>query len=182
MGWSACAWRRSLHVSTAARTAALRRRDTVSAAKADLDKSMRSRTNKRISWISTNRPTCSSKSATPAGAAIVCRECDVPGRVRPSCLSCREHLADDAAAVARGRRDRPDPPLTSICRRGTCRIDTNFYPLGSCTMKYNPKRHERLAALPGLADLHPLQTDDAMPGHARKSSGRCRTSSPRSPA
>src|SRR5262245_12387776 len=34
-------------------------------------------------------------------------------------------------------------------------IDTNFYPLGSCTMKYNPKRHERLAALPGLADLHP---------------------------
>ena len=28
-------------------------------------------------------------------------------------------------------------------------IDTNFYPLGSCTMKYNPKRHERLAALPG---------------------------------
>src|SRR4051812_32570004 len=34
-------------------------------------------------------------------------------------------------------------------------IDTNFYPLGSCTMKYNPKRHERLAALPGLADVHP---------------------------
>src|SRR5262245_39399030 len=34
-------------------------------------------------------------------------------------------------------------------------IDTNFYPLGSCTMKYNPKRHERLAALPGLANLHP---------------------------
>ena len=38
-------------------------------------------------------------------------------------------------------------------------IDTNFYPLGSCTMKYNPKRHERLAALPGIANLHPLQTD-----------------------
>ena len=45
-------------------------------------------------------------------------------------------------------------------------IDTNFYPLGSCTMKYNPKRHERLAALPGLADLHPLQADDVVPGHA----------------
>src|SRR3974390_956962 len=29
-------------------------------------------------------------------------------------------------------------------------IDTNFYPLGSCTMKYNPKRHERLAAPAGL--------------------------------
>src|SRR5205814_10111031 len=29
-------------------------------------------------------------------------------------------------------------------------IDTNFYPLGSCTMKHNPKRHERLAARPGI--------------------------------
>jgi glycine dehydrogenase subunit 2 len=43
-------------------------------------------------------------------------------------------------------------------------IDTNFYPLGSCTMKYNPKRHERLAALPGLADLHPLQTEESIQG------------------
>ncbi len=43
-------------------------------------------------------------------------------------------------------------------------IDTNFYPLGSCTMKYNPKRHERLAALPGLAGLHPLQTDESCQG------------------
>ncbi len=43
-------------------------------------------------------------------------------------------------------------------------IDTNFYPLGSCTMKYNPKRHERLAALPGLADLHPLQPDNSCQG------------------
>jgi glycine cleavage system P protein (glycine dehydrogenase) subunit 2 len=36
-------------------------------------------------------------------------------------------------------------------------VDTHFYPLGSCTMKYNPKRNERLAALSGLADLHPYQ-------------------------
>ncbi|GIW79277.1 MAG: putative glycine dehydrogenase (decarboxylating) subunit 2 [Gemmatales bacterium] len=43
-------------------------------------------------------------------------------------------------------------------------IDTNFYPLGSCTMKYNPKRHERLSALPGLADLHPLTPDEASQG------------------
>jgi glycine dehydrogenase subunit 2 len=43
-------------------------------------------------------------------------------------------------------------------------IDTNFYPLGSCTMKYNPKRHERLAALPGLASLHPLQSDASCQG------------------
>ena len=43
-------------------------------------------------------------------------------------------------------------------------IDTNFYPLGSCTMKYNPKRHERLAGLPGFANLHPLQDDDTVQG------------------
>jgi len=43
-------------------------------------------------------------------------------------------------------------------------IDTNFYPLGSCTMKYNPKRHERLAALPGFAGLHPLQDDSTAQG------------------
>src|SRR5580692_1758521 len=43
-------------------------------------------------------------------------------------------------------------------------IDTNFYPLGSCTMKYNPKRHERLAAMAGLANLHPLQTDASCQG------------------
>ena len=35
-------------------------------------------------------------------------------------------------------------------------VDTNFYPLGSCTMKYNPKFTEKLAQLPGFAELHPL--------------------------
>lgn len=43
-------------------------------------------------------------------------------------------------------------------------IDTNFYPLGSCTMKYNPKRHERIAAFRGFADLHPLQDDASCQG------------------
>src|SRR5579875_4108453 len=36
-------------------------------------------------------------------------------------------------------------------------LDTGFYPLGSCTMKHNPKLHERVAGLPGHARLHPLQ-------------------------
>lgn len=43
-------------------------------------------------------------------------------------------------------------------------IDTNFYPLGSCTMKYNPKRHERVAAHAAFAHLHPLQDDDSCQG------------------
>src|SRR5947209_11628526 len=43
-------------------------------------------------------------------------------------------------------------------------IDTNFYPLGSCTMKYNPKRHERVAAHPAFAGLHPLQDEESTQG------------------
>ena len=35
-------------------------------------------------------------------------------------------------------------------------IDTGFYPLGSCTMKYNPRVNERLVGLAGFRDLHPL--------------------------
>lgn len=43
-------------------------------------------------------------------------------------------------------------------------VDTHFYPLGSCTMKYNPKCNERLAALPGMADLHPYQPESTLQG------------------
>jgi len=45
--------------------------------------------------------------------------------------------------------------FTELSRRNFG-IDNNFYPLGSCTMKYNPKVTERIAACPGFADLHPL--------------------------
>ena len=43
-------------------------------------------------------------------------------------------------------------------------LDTGFYPLGSCTMKHNPKLHERVAALPGHAKLHPFQDPDRAQG------------------
>jgi glycine dehydrogenase subunit 2 len=43
-------------------------------------------------------------------------------------------------------------------------IDTGFYPLGSCTMKHNPRVNERVANLPGFRDLHPLQEEDAAQG------------------
>ena len=43
-------------------------------------------------------------------------------------------------------------------------IDTTFYPLGSCTMKYNPKVNEAVAALPGFADHHPLGPESASQG------------------
>ncbi len=43
-------------------------------------------------------------------------------------------------------------------------VDTGFYPLGSCTMKYNPKINEEVAAMPGFASLHPLQSTDTVQG------------------
>ena len=45
--------------------------------------------------------------------------------------------------------------FTELSRRNFG-VDTNFYPLGSCTMKYNPKVAERIATYPGFAHLHPL--------------------------
>jgi glycine dehydrogenase subunit 2 len=43
-------------------------------------------------------------------------------------------------------------------------VDTGFYPLGSCTMKWNPKVHEWAARLPGFAGLHPLAPDEVAQG------------------
>jgi glycine dehydrogenase subunit 2 len=43
-------------------------------------------------------------------------------------------------------------------------IDTNFYPLGSCTMKYNPKLHDEIAFLPGLSQIHPYQPESTVQG------------------
>jgi glycine dehydrogenase subunit 2 len=72
------------------------------------------------------------------------------------------------------RRERP-PRLPEIAEPELVRhfselatrtfgIDTGFYPLGSCTMKHNPRVNERLAALPGFRDLHPLQEEDGAQG------------------
>ena len=43
-------------------------------------------------------------------------------------------------------------------------IDSGLYPLGSCTMKHNPRLNEKLARLPDLADIHPLQPVSTLPG------------------
>ncbi|HXY81990.1 MAG TPA: aminomethyl-transferring glycine dehydrogenase subunit GcvPB [Gaiellaceae bacterium] len=43
-------------------------------------------------------------------------------------------------------------------------VDTGFYPLGSCTMKYNPRVNERLVGLPGFAQLHPHQEEEGAQG------------------
>lgn len=43
-------------------------------------------------------------------------------------------------------------------------VDTGFYPLGSCTMKYNPKINEEIAAMPAFQGLHPLQDESTLQG------------------
>ena len=46
-------------------------------------------------------------------------------------------------------------------------IDHNFYPLGSCTMKYNPKLNDEMASLPGMSEIHPHQPDSTVQGALR---------------
>lgn len=64
----------------------------------------------------------------------------------------------------------PEVPEPDVVRHFTnlstlnMSVDTHFYPLGSCTMKYNSKRNERMAALPGFADVHPYQPSDSIQG------------------
>jgi glycine dehydrogenase subunit 2 len=55
---------------------------------------------------------------------------------------------------------------TNLSRRNWG-IDTNFYPLGSCTMKHNPRANEAAAVVPGFAGLHPLQPEDQAQGALR---------------
>ncbi len=89
---------------------------------------------------------------------------DVPGSDTPvSSLIPSEHLAEAPPPLPEIGEIDLVRHYTNLSARNMS-IDTNFYPLGSCTMKYNPKRHERLAALPGFANLHPLQDDATTQG------------------
>ena len=53
--------------------------------------------------------------------------------------------------------------FTALADR-TFGVDTGFYPLGSCTMKHNPRVNERVVGLPGFRDLHPHQDEDGAQG------------------
>src|SRR5687768_18525199 len=53
--------------------------------------------------------------------------------------------------------------FTALADR-TFGVDTGFYPLGSCTMKHNPRVNERAAMLPGFRDLHPHADDEDAQG------------------
>lgn len=81
----------------------------------------------------------------------------------------------DAATVFPADSLRADLPLPEVAEVDVVRhfvrlsqrnfsVDTGSYPLGSCTMKYNPKINERVASLPGLLALHPYQPDSTCQG------------------
>ena len=57
-------------------------------------------------------------------------------------------------------------------------VETGMYPLGSCTMKYNPKVSEYIAASPGMREAHPLQPEETIQG-CSGSSTSCRRCSAR---
>ena len=91
-----------------------------------------------------------------------------PGRraFSPPALDVPERPLDELLPPALRRAEPPrlpevsEPEIVRHYNRLSKRnfdLDTGFYPLGSCTMKHNPKLHERVAALPGHASLHPLQ-------------------------
>jgi glycine dehydrogenase subunit 2 len=74
------------------------------------------------------------------------------------------------ASLRRERVGLPTLPQVDVVRHYTrlsqknIGVDTSFYPLGSCTMKYNPKVNDVVATMPGSAELHPLVGDEMSQG------------------
>ncbi len=98
----------------------------------------------------------------PSTRAARLPECDVPTRDLDSLLP--------ADAIASSPPALPEVSEPQVIRHfvnlstQNMSVDTHFYPLGSCTMKYNPKRNERAAAMPSFADVHPYQSDATLQG------------------
>ena len=83
---------------------------------------------------------------------------DVPEQDLPSDELLREEL--EMPELAEGEIVR----YFSAISQFNFSIDHNFYPLGSCTMKYNPKLNDEIAALPGFSEIHPLQPESTVQG------------------
>ena len=96
-----------------------------------------------------------------------------PGRCGYSLPENRWGTSSDGLPDGLRRKDAPVLPQVSepdVVRHYTnlsqmnFGVDSGFYPLGSCTMKYNPKVNEEVASLPGFASLHPLQPEWTVQG------------------
>jgi glycine dehydrogenase subunit 2 len=98
----------------------------------------------------------------PGRRAFVCPDLDVPA------VDVSELLPERFRRTAPPRLPEVSEPeivrhYVGISKRNYD-LDSGFYPLGSCTMKHNPRLHERVAALPGHARLHPLQDPERAQG------------------
>ena len=96
--------------------------------------------------------------SVPGRIGVTLPSLDVPEEALPSA----EFLRDDLSLpeVSEGEVVRYFTNLSQL----NFAIDTGFYPLGSCTMKYNPKLNDEIAFLPGFAGVHPLQPQDTAQG------------------
>jgi glycine dehydrogenase subunit 2 len=91
----------------------------------------------------------------PGRRAFVAPALDVPERPVDELLPARLRRGD-AARLPEVSEPELVRHYVNLSKRNFD-LDSGFYPLGSCTMKHNPRLHERVAALPGHARLHPLQ-------------------------
>ena len=90
----------------------------------------------------------------PGRRAIDLPEADVPETELASLIPA-SLLRQEPAALPEVSQPDLVRHFTELSQR-TFGVDSGFYPLGSCTMKYNPKINEDIAAMPGLSGLHPL--------------------------
>ena len=94
----------------------------------------------------------------------------VPGRTGVTLPPCDVPTTELPADLLRDELDMPEVSELQVVRHFTnlsrlnYSIDGGFYPLGSCTMKYNPKINEDVARLPGFSALHPLTDEDGSQG------------------
>jgi glycine dehydrogenase subunit 2 len=98
----------------------------------------------------------------PGCQAVVLPPCDVPERPIGELLP-REAVASSPLPLPEVTEPDLVRHFVNLSTQNMS-VDTHFYPLGSCTMKYNPKRNERLASLPGMVDLHPYQPESTLQG------------------
>jgi glycine dehydrogenase subunit 2 len=89
-------------------------------------------------------------------------KCDVPERDIAELLP-QSALAERPPALPELSEPQVVRHFTNLSQLNMS-VDTHFYPLGSCTMKYNPKRNERFARMPGFADVHPYQPEETIQG------------------
>ncbi len=98
----------------------------------------------------------------PGRRAFVCPDTEVP-EVDPRELLPERHRRSAPPALPEVSEPELVRHYVGVSKRNYD-LDSGFYPLGSCTMKHNPRLHERAAALPGHARLHPLQDADYSQG------------------